>query len=270
MNDERFDHLWYTADLSASYDKNGVGSPRSSGVYTEPVEPSFPLWDPAEELAYLLQEAHNEEYGAGVPHPRVETPVTAPPAAGPLRNLKNITEELPPLRRVRPGHRKQTVRKRPDAVRVVSCTMAVLAAVTVCLVSAFSCMVTYDPLVLVTSAHYTGGTSAWWPLLVYGPWIAGSLSVLRAALLRRRAVHSWFVVLLFSSVAVLLCVVQAPRTVAGTAVAALPGVATLACFQQLVRQITLTRPPRRPAPRHRQHSDAQPAMPVLPPDQNLG
>lgn len=86
---------------------------------------------------------------------------------------------------------------------------------------------------------------------MYGPWLVGSLSVLRAALHQRRAVHSWCVVLVFSSIAVLLCVVQAPRTVLGTAAAALPGLAALACFQQVIRQITLTRPPMRSAPRHR-------------------
>jgi hypothetical protein len=40
----------------------------------------------------------------------------------------------------------------------------------------------------------------------------------------------------------------------GRAAAALPSFASLACFQQLVRQITLTRPPRRPLRRHRLHS----------------
>ncbi|MEU5362462.1 hypothetical protein ABZ354_02980 [Streptomyces sp. NPDC005925] len=267
MNDERFDHLWYTADLSDSYDETGADRPRVTGVYTEPVEPSFPVWDPAEELAYLLQEAHNKEYGAGVPYPRAEAPVTTVPTGSPPHNLQDDTEERPPLRKGRPDHRKHTMRKRPDVVRVASYVMAVLAAVTVSMVGVFSCMVTYEPLLLVTTAHHAGGASGWWPLLVYGPWTAGSLSVLRAALLQRRAVHSWFVVLLFSSVAVLLCVLQAPRTVAGTAVASLPGIAAVTCFQQLVRQITLTRPPRRSAPRHRQRPDERPAMPVQPPDQ---
>ncbi|MEV6961531.1 hypothetical protein AB0M97_20475 [Streptomyces sp. NPDC051207] len=242
MNDERFDH-W------------------STGVHTEPLDSSLPPWDPAEELACLLQEAHNDEYRAAVPQPRQEEPVTAPPVGSPMRNLHDMTAELPPVRRTRRGHRKLSERHRPDAVRVASYVLAALAAVTVSMVSVFSGVVTYQPLLLVTTAHHTGTSSAWWPMLVYGPWMAGSLSVLRAALHQRRAVHSWFVVLLFSSVAVLLCVVQAPRTIADTAAAALPGVAALTCFQQLVRQITLTRPPRRTVPRHRQRPAEHPATP---------
>ncbi|MFF3432264.1 hypothetical protein [Streptomyces sp. NPDC002602] len=91
----------------------------------------------------------------------------------------------------------------------------------------------------------------WWPLLIYGPWMVASLSILRSALHQRRALHSWSIVLLFSTLATLLCVAQAPRTIAAGAASALPAVAALACFQQLVRQITLTRPPRQAAPRHR-------------------
>ncbi|MFD0544572.1 DUF2637 domain-containing protein [Streptomyces mexicanus] len=118
-------------------------------------------------------------------------------------------------------------------------------------VSFFGGMVAYDPLRIVAVTRMQDGIASWWPLLVYGPWLVASLSVLRSALHRRRAVHSWAVVLLFSSIAMLLCVIQAPRTIVDMSSAALPGLASLACFQQLVRQITLTRPPRRTAPRHR-------------------
>ena len=274
MNDERYDPLWYGADFPDQYNEAGTGRHRAGAVYAEPVEPAVPPWnpatdpavppwdpamdhtvppwDPAEELAYLLQEARGEEYGRTVPPPREEPAVTAPPAGSPMGNLQEITAELPPLRAPAPrGHRKPP-RKRPDALRVASYVIAAMAAVTVSMVSVFSGVVTYEPLLLVTTAHSSGSSSAWWPILVYGPWLAGSLSILRAALHQRRALHSWFVVLLFSSVAVLLCVAEAPRTLTDTAAAALPGVAALACFQQLVRQITLTRPPRRTAaPRHR-------------------
>ncbi|KOT35897.1 membrane protein [Streptomyces caelestis] len=243
MNDERYDPL----------------------VYAEPMESPVPHWDPAEELAYLLQEARSEEpSGAAMPQPREETPVTAPPAGSPLGNLQEITAELPPLRAAPRGHRKPP-RRRPDALRLASYATAALTAVTVSMVSVLSGVVTYDPLLLVTTAHSSGSSSAWWPVLVYGPWLAGSLSVLRAALHQRRALHSWFVVLLFSSVAVALCVAQAPRTVTDTAAAALPGAAALACFQQLVRQITLTRPPRRAAPRHRLRSTMDHPAPLTDP-----
>ncbi|HET9381712.1 MAG TPA: hypothetical protein VFP69_12885 [Streptomyces sp.] len=267
MNDERFGPLWYSTDLTNSHTGPEAARHRATGLYTEPAtdpaDPPFPPWDPAEELAYLLQEAHNEQYGVTLPHPRLEVPVATPPPVGPLHGLKDITEELPPVRTAAApaprGHRKHTVRRRPDATRVASCVIAALAALTVSMVSLFSGVATYEPLLLVTAAHGPGGPAPWWPLLVYGPWTAGSLSVLRAALHQRRAPHSWFVVLLFSTVAVLLCVAQAPRTVPDTAVAALPGIAALACFQQLVRQITLTRPPLRPLPRHRHRCPEHPA-----------
>lgn len=138
-----------------------------------------------------------------------------------MGNLQEITAELPPLRSAPRAHRKPP-RPRPDALRVASYAIAAMAAVTVSMVSVFSGVVTYEPLLLVTTAHSSGDSSSWWPILVYGPWLAGSLSILRAALHQRRALHSWFVVLLFSSVAVLLCVAQAPRTVTDTAAAALP------------------------------------------------
>ncbi|MFF7854666.1 DUF2637 domain-containing protein [Streptomyces sp. NPDC007904] len=265
MNDERFDPLWYSADIPHPYENPGTGRHRASTVYTEPMEPSVPPWDPAEELAYLLQEARGEEYGRSMPHPREESPVTTPPADSPMGNLQEITAELPPLRATPRGHRRLAPRRRPDAARLASYVIAALAAVTVSMVSVFSGVVTYEPLLLVTTAHSSGSSSAWWPMLVYGPWLAGTLSILRAALHQRRALHSWFVVLMFSSVAVLLCVAQAPRTITDTAAAALPGVAALACFQQLVRQITLTRPPRRATPRHRLRPPADHPAPLTPP-----
>ena len=82
--------------------------------------------------------------------------------------------------------------------------------------------------------------------------MVASLSILRTALHRRRALHSWCVVLLFSSVAMTLCVAEAERSFTGVAAAVLPALAALTCFQQLVRQVTLTRPPRQRISRHRQ------------------
>ncbi|WP_461081902.1 DUF2637 domain-containing protein [Streptomyces deserti] len=109
----------------------------------------------------------------------------------------------------------------------------------------------YIPLRHAAVSGTQNSIASWWPLLVYGPWLAASLSVLRAALHQRRAVHSWCVVLIFSAIAILLSVAQAPRTAVDISATALPSLASLACFQQLVRQITLTRPPQRAVPRHR-------------------
>jgi hypothetical protein len=98
----------------------------------------------------------------------------------------------------------------------------------------------------------TGELAGWWPLLVYGPWVVASLSILRAALHRRRAAHSWAVVVVFSLVAVYLCVAHAGHSPVRLAVAGLPPITALVCFHQLVRQITLTSPPRTGSrrPRH--------------------
>ncbi|MGM0357834.1 hypothetical protein, partial [Streptomyces sp. ECR3] len=173
---------------------------------------------------------------ASVPSPRDESSVKTPHPGTPMGKLQEITVELPPLREVPRKHRK--IRQRPPRSTIgrIGRLLAALAAVVASMVSVFSGMVTYEPLRFVALTHTRSGFVSWWPLLVYGPWTVASLSVLRAALHRRRAVHAWSVVLLFSCVAVLMCVVQAPRTVIDTAAAALPGIASLACFQQLVRQ----------------------------------
>ncbi|MEU0074913.1 DUF2637 domain-containing protein [Streptomyces sp. NPDC006332] len=206
------------------------------------MEPPDAGWDPVEELAHLLQDAVPTERAAVVPPPRNE-PSPGVEFTDPLENLAQITAQLPPIRRSS-GHRKVPDRTfRFRWLQTGSFVIVAFVAVIVAMVSVFGGVVAYAPLLHVTSSA-KGGTVSWWPLLVYGPWIVASLSILRAALHRRRALHSWFVVLLFSSVAMALCVTQAERTFTGIAGAALPAIASLACFQQLVRQITLTLPPR--------------------------
>ncbi|MFI6207397.1 hypothetical protein ACIBAI_13475 [Streptomyces sp. NPDC051041] len=196
------------------------------------------------------------------PHSADDGPAAAPAPGTPLENLQEITAELPPLKDSPRGHRKARERGGKNGLRTVSHLIAAVTALIACSVSFFGGMVAYVPLRLSAVPRVEGGIAAWWPLLIYGPWLVSSLSVLRAALHQRRAVHAWCVVLFFSSVAMMLCVVQAPRTVVDTAAAALPGLASLACFQQLVRQITLTRPPRRTMPRHRVQAAAAAQVPA--------
>ncbi|MEU1041548.1 DUF2637 domain-containing protein [Streptomyces sp. NPDC005551] len=233
-----------------------------------PLAPPDSGWDPVEELTYLLQEAVPAEPVAKVPPPRSEF---APgvdftdPAEGLSRNTAatagtglDESYRVPPARSSSAGHRKRRVRKiRIKWLQTGSFLIVAFVAVLAAMVSVFGGMVAHRPLQNITS-----GTKStlipWWPILVYGPWMVASLSILRSALHRRRALHSWFIVLLFSSIAMMLCVVQAERTVTGIAAAALPAVASLACFQQLVRQITLTLPPRQETPRHRRHHHASP------------
>ncbi|MFI7875885.1 DUF2637 domain-containing protein [Streptomyces salinarius] len=220
-------------------------------AFQETLVPPEPGWDPAEELAFLLQDAMEQQ--TGVPSPSVTDASALAPAPGtPLSNLQEITAELPPLRESPTSHRRVRRGRRVSRLRAASLFVAALAAVIAASVSLFGGMVAYEPLRLAAVTRTRGSVVSWWPLLVYGPWLVASLAVLRAALHQRRAVHSWAVVLLFSAIAMFLCIVEAPRTVSDGAAAALPGLASLVCFQQVVRQITLTRPPRRAVPRHRQ------------------
>ncbi|MGW7194694.1 DUF2637 domain-containing protein [Streptomyces chryseus] len=210
-------------------------------------------WDPAEELAYLLHEAIETERAASPP-PSDGAELAATEGAGaPLAGLAEITAELAPLRPSPSRRRRRAPRRKfaPGALRTTSFFLAALAAVVVSMVCVFGGMVAYDPLRHLARYRTSTGVVGWWPLLVYGPWAVASLSILRAALHRRRAAHSWAILLLFSTLSMLLCVAQAPHTPLDAATAALPSLAALACFQQLVRQITLTRPPRQANPRHR-------------------
>ncbi|MGC4979975.1 DUF2637 domain-containing protein [Streptomyces sp. DT193] len=231
-----------------------------TGQYGDPVDALHEQgWDPVEELTYLLQDAAAAEQDVTVPSPRSE-PAYTDEFGGeftdeftgdPMDNLVQITAELPPIRRSAAGHRKVRVRSRRNWLQTVSFVIAAVAAATVSMVSVFSGMVAYSPLQRIAS-NAQSGTGPWWPLLVYGPWMVASLSILRAALHQRRAVHSWYVVLLFSSVAMMFCVADAHQSITGVATAVVPALASLTCFQQLIRQITLTRPPRQSASRHRQ------------------
>ncbi|MGX1510574.1 DUF2637 domain-containing protein [Streptomyces collinus] len=234
----------------------GTGKHRApEAAFQETLVPPEPGWDPAEELAFLLQDAMEPRTGA----PSVtDTSALAPAPGTPLSNLQEITAELPPLRESPTSHRRVRRGRKVSRLRAASLFVAALAAVIAASVSLFGGMVAYEPLRLAAVTRTRGSVVSWWPLLVYGPWLVASLAVLRAALHQRRAVHSWAVVLLFSAIAMLLCIAEAPRTVSDAAAAALPGLASLVCFQQVVRQITLTRPPRRAVPRHRQRTAVTP------------
>ncbi|WP_435252461.1 hypothetical protein [Streptomyces tendae] len=234
----------------------GTGRHRApEAAFQETLVPPEPGWDPAEELAFLLQDAMEPRTG----DPSVtDTSALAPAPGTPLSNLQEITAELPPLRESPTSHRRVRRGRKVSRLRAASLFVAALAAVIAASVSLFGGMVAYEPLRLAAVTRTRGSVVSWWPLLVYGPWLVASLAVLRAALHQRRAVHSWAVVLLFSAIAMLLCIAEAPRTVSDAAAAALPGLASLVCFQQIVRQITLTRPPRRAVPRHRQRAAVTP------------
>ncbi|MEU9173167.1 hypothetical protein AB0D34_36300 [Streptomyces sp. NPDC048420] len=191
------------------------------------------------------------EQAAVVPPTRSESPSSVD-FTDPMEDLTQITAQLPPIRHSSVRHRKNRGGKlRLKCLQTGSFAIVAFVALIVAMVSVFGGMVAYEPLQNISSGAKSGMINQW-PLLVYGPWTVAALSILRTVLHRRRALHSWLIVLLFSSVAVMLCVAQADRTFTGVIGAALPAVASLACFHQLVRQIILTRPPRQASPRHRQ------------------
>ncbi|MET7928295.1 hypothetical protein ABZT43_30775, partial [Streptomyces sp. NPDC005349] len=123
-----------------------------------------------------------------------------------------------------------------------SIARAVCSTALFIVVSALGGMITYEPL-----RHLAGPTAhdlaAWWPTLVYGPWLAAVLSILR----RRpnsRTKTAWIVLLCFSGHAVILCMTQAPQTLTGITAAALPPVAALTCIHLLVPHFGVGRKPR--------------------------
>lgn len=140
------------------------------------------------------------------------------------------------------------------APRVLSIAIAGTTAAVASVVSVLGAMVCYDPLRLLaypTASNLAGS----WPLLVYGPWLVSCLSILHAAAHRRQVRAAWVALVLFSSVAVALCIAHAPRTVTAIATAGLPPVSALASFHLLLRQITLLDPrhAKTKLPRQRKH-----------------
>ncbi|MER5810948.1 hypothetical protein ABT143_22625 [Streptomyces sp. NPDC002033] len=245
------------------------GFEQDAGYRQGPVGPGEmnPPWNPAEELAHLLQEARRprqaetafDQFGFAETG---ETGDTGAPVAA-VTEATRGTGEGPHLS-TRHGHRRTPAR--PSVVNLLktgSVFTAVLVAAIAAVVSIFSGLAICEALRHSAGPRTAHDVVSWWPLLIYGPWMVASLSILRAALHQRRAVHSWSIVLLFSTLATLLCVAQAPSTFAARAAATLPPIAALACFQQLVRQITLTRPPRQAAPRHRGRPFALPRQPAV-------
>ncbi|WP_327067261.1 DUF2637 domain-containing protein [Kitasatospora sp. NBC_01250] len=128
----------------------------------------------------------------------------------------------------------------------------VLTAVLVAAVCVLGGMLSYDPLRDLAQSRVPHGLSHLWPVIVYGPWLVGCLSVLRAALEGRRPAHSWAVVVISSSVATGLCISDACRTFFGVldiVVAGLPPITAAVSLHQLVRQLTTAHTARR-TPRH--------------------
>lgn len=159
-------------------------------------------------------------------------------------------------------HRRHRHRfRRPGGARmrrltgVLLTTLATLLTTLLCVLGG---LIAYAPLREAAGPGLTPWLTAWWPVLIYGPWLVASLSVLRAGLNRRHALHSWAVLLLFSGLAVGLGVAQAPTTPVGIAAAGLPPVSALLAFHQIAGQLTppstsVTTARHARIPRQRQH-----------------
>ncbi len=113
--------------------------------------------------------------------------------------------------------------------------MAVFAVV-----STLSGLLSYEPLrrLATPAAH---DLALWWPFLVFGPWLTAVLAISCRGLPARRT-SGWCVLLTFTGLTVVLCLIGAPRTPAGFVTAGLPPLAALTC-------IVLLSPGRREAKR---------------------
>jgi hypothetical protein len=125
-----------------------------------------------------------------------------------------------------------------------------LIATVVC---ALGYLLSYGPLHHLAEPRVPQSLAQPWPVVIYGPWLAACLSLLRAALDGRRVLHSWCVVGVFSSVATALCIADVPRTTVDTIVAGLPPITAAVALHQLVRQLRLSRGQRRTTQRPRRH-----------------
>ncbi|MEU8926611.1 DUF2637 domain-containing protein [Kitasatospora sp. NPDC048545] len=149
-------------------------------------------------------------------------------------------------------HRPRPARRQPD---IVGSVIGFLTATIVTVVCILGWMISYHPLQDVALSQLPRGLSQYWPVVVYGPWMVASLSVLRAALGGRKVGNSWTVILVFAGIASLLCIVNTPCTMPEAVVAGLPPVTAVVSLQQMVRQLIATRQlpqeERRQKPSHR-------------------
>ena len=134
--------------------------------------------------------------------------------------------------------------------RVIVSLFGVLTAMTAATVCLLGWTFSYSPLRDIALTRAPHGLSQLWPFVVDGPWLAGCLSVLRAALQGRWLVHSWVVVVLFTGLATGLCIADVSRHIPDIIVAGLPPITAGVCVHQLARQLT-SRPGARRAVRRK-------------------
>ncbi|WP_051709351.1 hypothetical protein [Streptomyces sp. NRRL S-350] len=138
-------------------------------------------------------------------------------------------------------HRRRSSLPQPAWPHLISSVFGALTAVTVTAACVLGWVFSYGPLQELAFSRVPRGLSQLWPVVVYGPWLAGCLSVLRAVQHGRRSFHSWVVVVVFSGLAAGLCVAGVPWTLSAVVVAGLPPLTGVVSLHQLVRQLTAAR-----------------------------
>ncbi|AXI79244.1 DUF2637 domain-containing protein [Peterkaempfera bronchialis] len=210
-------------------DPQGTTYQQSGWYLGEPLLDVPPSYTP---IADLLDAGHAPSVGGYLPPQRSAEQDGDPSSAG---------FDLPRARRPVPHRRR---RPRPQLAawpQLTSSVFGVLTTFTVTAVSLLGWIFSYDPLQRLASAHVGSGLAQLWPVIIYGPWFVASLSILRAALDRRRITHSWVVLGVFSGMAAVLCVASASATLSDVIVAGLPPITAVISFHQLIRQMTATR-----------------------------
>ncbi|MGW2370921.1 MULTISPECIES: hypothetical protein [Kitasatospora] len=222
-------------------------------------EPDLEAWaapgDRAREAARPAADWYDDGFGYGLGTAPGDAQAFSPVVAS--AGWENGTAFVPPPRapvepsRARgtggPGgpsasrHRRRPPFPRPAWPHLVSSAFGALTALTVTAACALSWVFSYGPLQDLAFSCVPSGLSRVWPVVVYGPWLAGCLSVLRAVQHGRQPFHSWVVVVLFSGLAAGLCVADVPWTLPAVVVSGLPPLTGVISLHQLVRQLTAAR-----------------------------
>ncbi|KEF09366.1 MULTISPECIES: DUF2637 domain-containing protein [Streptomyces] len=246
--------LWDTAEQPAVPDGPDPLFPPGGAVYW-PGEPAYlhaEAVHPPAEPAYPHAEAGYPHAEAGYPYAETAYP-----------HAESAHRPAAPTVPAAPGPQAAEARAMPGAGRVawtwrrlLSASSVLLTAVIGIAVSALGAVASYPPLRAIADGVAPSDVAALWPLLIYGPWVVATLSILRARVHRRRTLHSWAVVIFFAAVAMMLCIARVHPSPSGIAVAGLPPLTVLLCFHQFVRQLDLAGAPQ-PAARHAQSSRGQ-------------
>lgn len=221
-------------------DPQGMTYQQDGWYLAEPLLDVPPSYTP---IADLLDAGRDPSGGYIPPQRTGEEPG---PAAG-------VGYDLPRSRRPVPHRRRRPRPMLASWPQITSSLFGVLSTFTVTAVSLLGWIFSYEPLQRLAAAHVGDGLAQLWPIIIYGPWFVASLSILRAALDRRRIAHSWVVLGVFSGMAAILCVASASATLSDVIVAGLPPITAVVSFHQLIRQMTATRRARHgPTPPPRQ------------------